>query len=610
MIHAAAVLSSYKMVDSLQDIGFTQSRTGSSRASNINTTTTKEPVVTCSAMSSAVRTAEPAKKVAVKIRKASEPFDGESTELTDLIIRSSDHVDFYVHRLVLSLSSPVFANMLTFPQPPGTDPQHPVVDVLEDSATLNVFLRICYPVPDPDIQTCSLIRNVLDAAMKYDAPAVVTAMKRALSQPHLLADNPLRVFALACFFGMEAETKAAAEKAVIANRVVGRICAELEEIPAGAYYRLLQLHRTRTVTKSKAPGTQRIAVDFTGIGPFCESPPSALPKPRAGIRSTTKLIAQPPFDAPNADLVLRSSDRVDFRVFQCIITLASPSMLQHSSVFLAEEPRVGLPPVYRVPEDSTVLEALLRTIYPAAKSCQHYPLDTLLALLAAAQKYGLEGTEQAVRETWPKHLKTASLRLYLASVRYGWTEEARACVDALLQAHDVPAIYQLYLPELETTVNRPYHRLLHYIEQCVKAAEGHHSLDVSGKVHPRSCSAGCGSRYPSVFSTAAPPAWLPSDVSFQSIAAALKDRPAGSTLAPDTKLAKGFILAAASDTPPCCKDTLEKSGGRVTISMSQSKCKPGDNVSWAYAVLQCYAQRVDAAVQNVRLPSLTPTEFL
>lgn len=53
----------------------------------------------------------------------------------------------HVHRLVLSVSSPVFETMLSLPQPhemslAGSTP--PVIDVTEERGTINSFLRILY----------------------------------------------------------------------------------------------------------------------------------------------------------------------------------------------------------------------------------------------------------------------------------------------------------------------------------------------------------------------------------------------------------------------------------------------------------------------------------
>ncbi|KAH9066765.1 hypothetical protein EDB87DRAFT_1588082 [Lactarius vividus] len=50
------------------------------------------------------------------------PFDGPDS---DTILRSSDQVDFYVYRIILSKSSPFFKSMLSLPQPDTSVPEKP-----------------------------------------------------------------------------------------------------------------------------------------------------------------------------------------------------------------------------------------------------------------------------------------------------------------------------------------------------------------------------------------------------------------------------------------------------------------------------------------------------
>jgi hypothetical protein len=75
----------------------------------------------------------------------SETFDVSDA---DLIIRSSDFVDFQVHKLLLSMASPFFKDLLSLPQPSDSktvDGLH-VVQLLEDSELLNSLLSMLYPL--------------------------------------------------------------------------------------------------------------------------------------------------------------------------------------------------------------------------------------------------------------------------------------------------------------------------------------------------------------------------------------------------------------------------------------------------------------------------------
>ncbi|KAI0630811.1 hypothetical protein C8Q77DRAFT_228751 [Trametes polyzona] len=95
-------------------------------------------------------------------RIAPPPFD---KPFADLLIRSSDGVDFLVFKWILADASPVFAGMFELAQPSKWEPGYavrssedstvvhttassspPVIDVEEDSKTLQTLLTRCYPL--------------------------------------------------------------------------------------------------------------------------------------------------------------------------------------------------------------------------------------------------------------------------------------------------------------------------------------------------------------------------------------------------------------------------------------------------------------------------------
>lgn len=75
-----------------------------------------------------------------------EPFDVSDTSL---IIRSSDLVDFRVHKSILAMVSPFFKDLLSLPQPSDSEIVDglPVVRMSESSELLNGLISILYPVP-------------------------------------------------------------------------------------------------------------------------------------------------------------------------------------------------------------------------------------------------------------------------------------------------------------------------------------------------------------------------------------------------------------------------------------------------------------------------------
>ncbi|KAH0840357.1 hypothetical protein J3R83DRAFT_1379 [Lanmaoa asiatica] len=93
--------------------------------------------------------------------------------------------------------------------------------------------------------------------------------------------------------------------------------------------------------------------------------------------------AQPPFDDVDADIILHTSDHVDFRLFQRILALSSSffqgmfALPQHSNPSACANSGRGLngnahkpademanPPSVDVPEGSQTLATLLRFLYP------------------------------------------------------------------------------------------------------------------------------------------------------------------------------------------------------------------------------------------------------
>jgi hypothetical protein len=75
-----------------------------------------------------------------------EPFDLSDA---NLIIRSSDLVNFRVHKSVLAVVSPFFRDLLSLPQPSDSESVDglPVVELSEDSELLKSLVSMLYPVP-------------------------------------------------------------------------------------------------------------------------------------------------------------------------------------------------------------------------------------------------------------------------------------------------------------------------------------------------------------------------------------------------------------------------------------------------------------------------------
>ncbi|TCD61713.1 hypothetical protein EIP91_008022 [Steccherinum ochraceum] len=95
------------------------------------------------------------------------PFDNPAA---DIIVRSSDNVDFRCLKAILGEASSVFKDMFSLPSNPSHADQHdglPIVCVTETGRTLDNLLRFCYPIVPPGIKNSQEICEALDAARKY-----------------------------------------------------------------------------------------------------------------------------------------------------------------------------------------------------------------------------------------------------------------------------------------------------------------------------------------------------------------------------------------------------------------------------------------------------------
>ncbi|KAF8988089.1 hypothetical protein BDQ17DRAFT_1314773 [Cyathus striatus] len=182
-------------------------------------------------------------KYPVFVTKTSHPFDG--SEESDVILRTSDNMDFCSHRAILSVASSFFKGMFSLPRRPSDDVSVPTIDVPEDSKVLDTLLRYCYPVMDLIISDLTLLVDVLEAAMKYEMTLVITTLYHQL--PAFVQDQPLKLFALACCLHLEDITLFAAQRwrhiaPRASNESVGKnnYIQEMDGISAGAYYRLIR----------------------------------------------------------------------------------------------------------------------------------------------------------------------------------------------------------------------------------------------------------------------------------------------------------------------------------------------------------------------------------
>lgn len=93
----------------------------------------------------------------------------------DIILRSSDGAGFYVHRLGLSLASPVFEDMFAVTQPDSKDEDGvPEVHMRHIAVVLDRVLRFLYPGAQPLVESLGQLRESLEILVdRYNVQSVV-----------------------------------------------------------------------------------------------------------------------------------------------------------------------------------------------------------------------------------------------------------------------------------------------------------------------------------------------------------------------------------------------------------------------------------------------------
>jgi len=386
---------------------------------------------------------------------APSPFDRKDA---DVIIRSSDRVDFHVHRYALIIASPVFEARFQCPQPTDqVDLQ--VIDVTENRCMLEMLLRILYPIVDPVVDVFEHAHELLKAALKYDMAVAVVFAERSLAC--FIQKQPLRVYAVACQNGLEALASIAAREAVTQKVVDNMYIAEYEELPAGCYHRLLQY--------------QRHGVDNATSFIVCCADTSIFPPDERKEHPTHQLErdAPYPFDNPDADTTIVSSDQVRFRVHEIIIKLASPTLksmletLRSPHDVREAEGGEGTMSILQVDDDSKILHPLLSLCYPSSHP-EPVHIDSLPLLLAAAKKYKMERATWFLLQHWSDFAMAYPLRSYLFASSYGWKDQALCSARMTLALEDLQTHYEV---GLETTATGPYYYLLQYHRECSNIAK-------------------------------------------------------------------------------------------------------------------------------------------
>jgi hypothetical protein len=160
----------------------------------------------------------------------------------DVVVRSSDHVDFRVHQSILASSSPVFKDMFSLPQPTNNETVDglPMVRLTEDGELLRALITMLYPIPSELPTSYDRILALLAAAQKYDMGAVQSFIRAKASQRKLSPLDVFRAYALASSWRLIPEMNMAARLSLNLRMSLGYLGDELQRFEGWALRALVK----------------------------------------------------------------------------------------------------------------------------------------------------------------------------------------------------------------------------------------------------------------------------------------------------------------------------------------------------------------------------------
>nr|VWO95481.1 AAA domain-containing protein [Ganoderma boninense] len=438
---------------------------------------------------------------------APHPFNQASADIT---LRTSDRVDFHVHSQILSQASPMFADMLSLPQPSSasqdTNAVRPVIDVAEDSKTLGRLLRLCYPIKKESLDMLDDVVPVFQAAMKYDMEWPVSTLTADLvsNAPR----SPLRTWAVASRCGMEDLAQKAVES--ILKKATSPLSQfrihweeeeekeEEDEDPIPTPISPLSLLKTMLDEQGKEVLRGISAADYFRLREYLRagdghattrllSPPNS-PSPSNPTPERPALQDALIFSSPPPDTLLRCPDGLKIRVHAVILLLHSP--LLGERLRAATDSSASLRPnrpaatadddtesvSLEVDIDGATLSALLAVVYGGNAQL---PSDchALGAVLAAAIRFGMAQVTESAQGRWDSLSATSPLEAYFVAVEHGLTAHARLAARKVLER----SIAGKYVPAMESGTALAYHHLLEYYQTCARTIDARMKAAVASR---------------------------------------------------------------------------------------------------------------------------------
>ncbi|KAI0668885.1 hypothetical protein C8Q78DRAFT_1043500 [Trametes maxima] len=446
------------------------------------------------------RKTSPAVSLECATINASYPFNRTSA---DIILRTSDKVDFRVQSAILLEASPFFADLLSPPQPAtattpasvdsdtGSSPS--IIPVPEDSTTLDLLLRILYPIPKPEVGEVDTLVRVYEAATGYGMawPIVVMEERLVAATSH----SPLKVWAAGCRTGSENVAHGAA-KALLA-RMSQSAPADLEE--KGAIPEIATLGDMAGISAANYFRLKQFLAGRLDDQKLLNPPPKAEQATDPG-----ELACGFSTDIPSTDLICRPRSQTVgapatlFYAHQSILSLFSPVLKARIALLRTaashdeelQDVLPSLPVTLDFEEEPPLVSLLLKTCYDAQGGLSN-DIQHLAQLTIMSKKYGITLLSQRVRNAWADAVAQGPLRAFFVAVNHNLTDLAKLAAAEVIKK---PVECWPYVFVMETSSALAYHRLLEYYDSCL------HVL--------RNTLYGVGHRYPQVSTVLNVPSYL------------------------------------------------------------------------------------------------------
>ncbi|KAH9915184.1 uncharacterized protein BXZ73DRAFT_54488 [Epithele typhae] len=172
------------------------------------------------------------------------PFDSKDS---DLVLLSTDGVEFLVHKAIIMVVSPYLARLIPLAcRPPPSTSRHrlrPTISLPFPAGIIDLFLHFVYPVPEPALDWTDC-RALLDIAQHLLARSVIKRVSAHLLHPQHLYERPLPIYALASRAGLDSVARTAARRSLLSP--MPPVDELARHLPGSSLGRLLDYRRAAT----------------------------------------------------------------------------------------------------------------------------------------------------------------------------------------------------------------------------------------------------------------------------------------------------------------------------------------------------------------------------